>query len=573
LLFLAGKGAMEGSLAKLRASAGLKAEDAMALLLKILKGIVDDPKEPKRRKLNPGSAKLQSDLLCYPGASEFLATVGFARTEDGALEVPASASLAVGEAYSKVILSELHATLEQPAGGEALQVLERILMNIRRYPDTEKYRCVNLEKQAGQKVRPALFLLRAAGFKKTTLETGEECMQLDRPEIDVIHRMWAMVWWASRPAQLPDLPSTSEQMDRALGALLGMAIGDALGAPLGGRGEFEVSMVEVEQALEMPGGGLWGVAPGQATGNTELAACTASSLTFSLEAAAKAKLPPGGMKLDLDDLAMRFGKWGQSQPFRAERACAQVFQRPVTADTMKEKAKDVNKKSQGSGALVRCLPLALMHVSGKTRGFQWISWVQGNTQLSHPAPEVVNASVVYALAAAKLIETGDRKEALETVKQYLADRIQQGKSGASKHEPAKADAEFVPPGEMLVAAEEVVRWLNTAFADKELAFGLQDAKAILRGEGGSVEFPLQHAFRHVKQGSSFEAAMRATLIGGSESSTNAAAVGGLVGAAVGLEGIPQRWIRAVLTSDPSDGQPRSSEYHPSRLVEFVKLIA
>merc|ERR1719183_2540340 len=119
-----------------------------------------------------------------------------------------------------------------------------------------------------------------------------------------------MIWWATRPAPVNLTPSNS-LMSHALGALLGTAIGDALGAPLGGRGPFEVTAAEVDKAMEMCGGGLWGVAPGQVTGHTELMVCLAEGLS---------EAPRPLREFPLEDLATRYGKWGKSMPYRAERA-------------------------------------------------------------------------------------------------------------------------------------------------------------------------------------------------------------------------------------------------------------
>ena len=129
-----------------------------------------------------------------------------------------------------------------------------------------------------------------------------------------------------------------------------------------------------------------------------------------------------------------------------------------------------------------------------------------------------------------------------------------------------------PPGERLSANEAVLRWIATASGSEELAFSSDDAGALLSGEVGSVEIPFKHALRHLKLGSSFEVAMRAVLAGGGDSSASAAAVGGLIGAAVGLEGIPARWIKAVLDCDTSSGQPRSEQMVKScRLVAMYKI--
>ena len=62
---------------------------------------------------------------------------------------------------------------------------------------------------------------------------------------------------------------TSKQTDRAVGALLGSAAGDALGVP------YEYGSRQLEGEPQMLGGGLGGLAPGQWSDDTEMAVCIA----------------------------------------------------------------------------------------------------------------------------------------------------------------------------------------------------------------------------------------------------------------------------------------------------------
>jgi len=624
---------MEAALAKLVASAGPKADEALSLAMKILQNILDNPAEPKFRRLNPNSAKLRSALLAFDGALDFLTAAGFVRSGDGTLEAPQSAAKTLIDARGALVRrnellqrkrqaeqmssgndmitagyraaveggakgaghAELKAILGQASGKEALELLERILVNVRRYPDSPKYRCVSLAKSAGQKVLPAAALMQLAGFERTKSESGEDCLRVERPNSDKLERIWAMIWWATRPAlplQLPPPPAGhgATLVDHAFGALLGAAIGDALGASLGGKGLYEVSAEEVDKALEMCGGGIWGVAPGQPTGNTELMICLADSLV---------EAPDGGKgalrQFPLEDLAVRYGNWGRSFPFRAERACMQAFQRPLPSVHMIENSREVNPKSLGSGALVRCMPLAVL---GAVHGAPSVA---GNlacqdAELSHPSTVIGVASAAFVVASSSLISTsGDRSAALSQVKQWakreheasakgmpspvevegpqgwthlssgVQERIQNRQPGASE--------KWTPPGDKLVACEQVSGWITTALSGTEqLPFSDLSAGALLNGEVGSVEIPLMHAFRHLQAGSTMETAMRAVLAGGGDASTNAMVVGGLLGAAHGLQALPERWVQAVLASDPSEGVNRPTEYRADRLPALLKSL-
>lgn len=618
---------MDAALETLCVAAGQRAGEALALLSKILRNVEEQPAEAKFRRLNPESAKLKGALLCHPGAVEALILAGFTCGADGTLELPAGEEAAcataraavrrreirqaAAEAVAKLAApasqesrlsvayravveggahglghSELEAVLQHEGGHEALQLLERIITNIRRYPDSEKYRCVNLAKAGGKKAAPAVPLLRVAGFEQTTSPEGEECMLLARPNVDVLERVWAMVYWATRP-DLPALPKPSnEVMSRALGLVIGAVVGDALGAPLGGRGPFEVTAAEVDKAMEMCGGGLWCVAPGQCTSASELLVCLAEAL------ASVSEVTRGGAMPDLpaDDLALRYGTWGRSHPFRAERASSLAFQRPLSADSLRERAKEQNSRSKGSGALLRCPPLAALGALRRAAPAAAAALARADAQLSHPEAAVGEASAAFVFIAHHLVTSGDCALALEELRRWAeAERsaraagvsaaVGAGGPSGSTHlsrgvqervgERAEEKA-WAPPGEQLAAADELLGWIRRAVGSEELAFSSMETNALLTSEVGSVEIPLTHALRHVRLGSDFATAMRIVLAGGGDSCSTAGAVGALVGAAVGLEGIPERWVRAVLGCDTSAGQARPPEYQPCQLPSILE---
>src|SRR3954465_12225948 len=61
---------------------------------------------------------------------------------------------------------------------------------------------------------------------------------------------------------------------RAVGALVGLAVGDALGAPVEGMGADDLD----GKHTEMTGGGLHGLRPGQGTGDTGMPLRLATAL-------------------------------------------------------------------------------------------------------------------------------------------------------------------------------------------------------------------------------------------------------------------------------------------------------
>lgn len=90
-------------------------------------------------------------------------------------------------------------------------------------------------------------------------------------------------------------------IQRAAGAIVGSAVGDALGGPFefGPQGAFSARFPAPGAGDEMCGGGGWD--PGEATDDTQMAVLVGESL-----------LERGG--LDLPDIFARFQRWAASDP-------------------------------------------------------------------------------------------------------------------------------------------------------------------------------------------------------------------------------------------------------------------
>lgn len=87
----------------------------------------------------------------------------------------------------------------------------------------------------------------------------------------------------------------TSRIDRAVGAVVGSAAGDALGAPY----EFGLAGQLSTRGEEMRGGGGWD--PGEATDDTQMAVLVGESL-----------LECGG--LELPDVFTRFRRWAAGTP-------------------------------------------------------------------------------------------------------------------------------------------------------------------------------------------------------------------------------------------------------------------
>ena len=109
--------------------------------------------------------------------------------------------------------------------------------------------------------------------------------------------------------------------------------------------------------------------------------------------------------------------------------------------------------------------------------------------------------------------------------------------------------------------KEVSSWLNDAECDRDVPYSPKI---------GFIKIAFTHAFRHLLLGSDYESAIAETLGGGGDTDTNACIVGGLIGAAVGVDNIPQKMRDAVLNCDTSLGKhPRPSFLHPRQIKELI----
>jgi ADP-ribosylglycohydrolase len=320
--------------------------------------------------------------------------------------------------------------------------------------------------------------------------------------------------------------------DAALGAVLGALVGDAAGAvrEFFGRA-LEAS--DVEHALAMPGGGTWNVAPGQITDDGELTMSLLNALVESPD--------------DPRGAASHYGRWVSSDPFdigaptAASLGCLRHgawAARSAEAGAhlaMTESARERCIQSKANGILMRATPLGVW--GARRADADLIAAAQADARLSHPNAACVDACVAYVLALASLVRApGDATRALDLANVW-----------------ARANA-----------CEEVRTWLAEAEAGKDVPYTPQD---------GFVRIAFTHAFRHLRLGTEYTAALRETLAGGGDTDTNACIVGGLLGARWGASAIPESMKTAVLACDHRRGRhARPEALHPRSVPALVRTL-
>lgn len=168
-------------------------------------------------------------------------------------------------------------------------------------------------------------------------------------------------------------------LDRARGALLGLAVGDALGTTL----EFS-RRDSLPRQTEMTGGGPFGLKPGQWTDDTAMALALADSL-----------LAHKG--LDPRDLTDRFVDWWRNGRYSCTGTCFDIGATTARALARIEASGEpfsgsVDPEEAGNGSLMRVAPVALFALCNTALADR-IAADQSRT--THGAVQAVEACIVF----------------------------------------------------------------------------------------------------------------------------------------------------------------------------------
>lgn len=186
--------------------------------------------------------------------------------------------------------------------------------------------------------------------------------------------------------------------DRALGAYLGFAVGDALGATV----EF-MTAGEIAHRYgvhdRMIGGGWLRLAPGHVTDDTDMSLALGRSL-----------IRCGG--LDLHDLCEEFVAWLRSGPVDVGNTCRRGIRRYITNGTV---AGPYFDGDAGNGAAMRVLPLALATFGHPDEA---ATWCEAQCHITHHHPLSDDAALTFVRMVHALL-AGEGKPAVRR----LADEL------------------------------------------------------------------------------------------------------------------------------------------------------
>ena len=289
-----------------------------------------------------------------------------------------------------------------------------------------------------------------------------------------------------------------DRQDRAEGALLGLACGDALGRPVEFRSP-EAIKAEHGTLTEMVGNGTYDKPAGTITDDTEQALCIARSLVERGE-------------FDAEDIAERFVAWYNGGPFDIGLMTADALRRidngvawdVAGRETWGERAEGSNA---GNGSVMRCAPLAIAFANDPET-LQRVS--RDSSRITHADPRCMHGCAALNLTIAALLD-GDE--------QPLATAL-----GALNPD----------------APDSLVETLEPVPGDID-PDGLQNS--------GFVLHTLQTALYHALTADSAESAIVSAVNEGGDTDTIGAVTGAVAGARFGMSALPERWLEVLQTAD------------------------
>ncbi|MFJ4432488.1 ADP-ribosylarginine hydrolase Tri1 [Pseudomonas sp. NPDC089395] len=293
-----------------------------------------------------------------------------------------------------------------------------------------------------------------------------------------------------KPAWLNDRPCTLSQdqaLDRAQGALLGLAIGDAVGTTL------EFQRRDVGRVDDMVGGGPFRLTPGEWTDDTSMALCLADTYvthgTFDFAGFA--------------DALVRWYRRGENSVNGRCFDIGNVTRSALESWETQGLAGPVNLEpsAAGNGSLIRLAPTAIFR-----RHSLSATWRESATQsrVTHATQEVLDCCSLFGAQLHLALNGADKHEAL-----------------APKVRPLLPRARIINAGEYKLKSREQIR------------------------SSGYVIDTLEAALWAVWHTDNFRDAILLAANLADDADSVAATAGQIAGALYGVSGMPPEWVARV----------------------------
>lgn len=286
----------------------------------------------------------------------------------------------------------------------------------------------------------------------------------------------------------------SPMLDRFRGALLGLAVGDAIGTTVEfkPRGKFE-------PLTDMVGGGPFGLPAGAWTDDTSMALCLASSLIER-------------QGFDPKDQMERYCRWHEEGYLSSTGECFDIGLTVYTALQRFMSTGDpysglTNERSAGNGCLMRLAPVPMFFHRDREMA---IAMSGESSRTTHGAQECIDASRLFGAMLHSALDGAGKEELL--LEHGLTD----------------------------ICSPKI----------REIADGTYRGKRIheIRGSGYVVE-SLEAALWCFDQTDSFSEAVLLAANLGEDADTTAAICGQIAGAFYGGEGIPGGWLSKLFEAE------------------------
>ncbi|MDR3228587.1 MAG: ADP-ribosyl-[dinitrogen reductase] hydrolase [Puniceicoccales bacterium] len=291
--------------------------------------------------------------------------------------------------------------------------------------------------------------------------------------------------FSEKPPPLPPQPASSlpSAKERALGAYLGFALGDALGAPVEFMLPSEIRATHNGRLDQMCGGGWLRLKPGQVTDDTQMCLALGGAMLAS-----------GGWELRA--VADAFVAWLRSRPIDVGNTCRRGIRRYLQTGILQA---EEMREDAGNGALMRNLPVVLGTPDGEAGDAEFARRSVAQARITHG--HVLSDAATLALGRmTRVLLAGGGRAACREIADELAARF-----------PAFV---FDPwPGRV----------------------------------SGYVADTLQTVFDVFFHGASFEECLVEAINRGGDADTIGALTGQLAGAFWGVSALPERWLRKLDT--------------------------
>jgi ADP-ribosyl-[dinitrogen reductase] hydrolase len=367
--------------------------------------------------------------------------------------------------------------------------------------------------------------------------------------------------------------------DRAKGALLGLAVGDALGTT------YEFQRIEqaayptlaIRPATDVVGGGPFALAAGQITDDTQMAVCLARSLAEHGE-------------LDLEDVGRRYVAW-MGEAFDIGNQTRGSLSRLAEGDRSAglEVWRGSEHRAAGNGSLMRTAPIGVAYAHRKLP--ELLDAAMADSAITHADPRCMLACAAFDAAIAAGLNHGREAQPFGPG----AGVAIEGQHGTGEGDRSPRTAE--PAATMLAAARaglaSAADRLANAWADApadERAL-VDDARAALDSDldasasidpgvynlrlhvhstAGLVRVAFRLAFWHLVHTPSWRDAVVDVASRGGDADTNGAIVGALLGARDGAGAIPEAWIERVLGATQPGSPGWADAHHPRHFLALVR---